>query len=959
MLSSALFNTLQSDEGSSSGGKFRRSAKSSFLPVELASKKNTHLALDFGAIATVPSDEVHPQLSFDNNSTTTVEEEPFDSPKNNKNKKALQRQRQQAQQQQQINRNRATPSPTLSPSNGVANTINIKKTPPLATKTAPQPQKAEHLPKLEIINAPSIEIDRSSPSPHNPHDDSTLTASDAGSLKSAVVPQQPPQADSSQKTKAPSVSSLNYSVSSVSVDPRPPLVATPVTNTHAHVETQSIIEDLDSSMSQLGQERLLDRLDQAASVSTAAGASPASSSKPDSSVAGARSTPPAAIPPPSPSKAAAFTTATNNTIYNTSNGKIVPLKPPPSLPPKPPRSKSSSLNNSRDSQQSSLSPQEEARILKQYEERLLQGGDFLNESGSTAASGNSGDLAMKLLSRLEEANADPQFLSDHHAQDPPLVMTTSFGSAAGMNAAVPVVARRPSNDKGAGDSGTINQQQRRPSNSSSSNASNPYAGFMVGGEPSKDRSHSRSAGGTYQKKMSTLHDGSNNNDIREDEDSKMSGPKINYQYSQDNEFENSILSPASVYSNSRAGSTVGDSHHHSKKRSEQQQRARKHEHHPRSPKNLYRSDAINAFLERADCMAPESQTMGSPARVRRNVSPGTAPSLAEGEYDDEDSNPVLEDDHQPRKLVSDEFLNIVTSGCTGLPNPAAKEAIAEKLVALEAGWSGFRTQVSGKMQDLEESWQNWNLNSLLKFPSPKGKGSEDVDPDEEGARENATAAAMDGTTVTVAAMGSTTVLTTPPSMSVAKKERMAHARKTRGGGITPMNMFLEEEEDLAAQAVELTLNNMDSVPKGHLDTSQDQVTLGVLKELRSARYGKDGAVAEAEKIAMGSEEHDVPLSLKNTLADISLIEDSEGEATGHGAHQNKNQHHVSCLDASREDSEGGKIVLDATEWDPVESSDTDIHVDLSSDPIKQDGFFYKHKGKGKILRSPTSVLVEI
>lgn len=946
---------IQSDEGrSSGGGKFRRSAKSPFLPVELASKKNTHLALDFGAIATVPSDEVHPQLSFDNNSTTTVEEEPFDSPKNRRNTKALQQQEKQAQQQQQKNRNKSTPSPTLS-LNGAANAnANFKKKTPLATtKAPPQPQ---HPPKMEIIKGPYIEVDRSSPGPHNRHDDSTLTASDAGSLKSAAVPPPPPPANPSQKTKAPSVSSatvssLNYSVSSVSAEPRkeatPPLFATPVTNNSAHVETQSIIEDLDSSMSQLGQERLLDRLDQAASVSTTAGASPASSSKTDPSAGTTKSASPATISPPSPSKVA----ATKNTIHNTSNGKLVPLKPPPSLPPKPPRSKSSSLNNSRDSQQSSLSPQEEARILKQYEERLLQGGDFLNESGSTATSGTSGDLAMKLLSRLEAANADPQFLSDHHDQDPPLVMTASFGSAAGMHAAAPPVARRRSNDIGGGDSGIVNQQQRRPSNSSSSNASNPYAGFMAGGDASKDRSHGRSAGSTYQKKTSTLHDGGSKNNIHEDEDSKMSGPKINYLYSQDNEFENSILSPASVYSNSRAGSTVGDSqHNHSKKRNEQQHRAQKHEHHPRSPKNLYRSDAINAFLERADCMAPESQTTGSPARVRRNASPGTTPSLAAGEYDDdEDSSPVEE----PRKIVSDEFLNIVTSGCTGVPNPATKEAIAEKLVALEAGWSGFRTQVSGKMHDLEESWQNWNLNSLLKFPSPKGKGNTGADPDEEGARENAM------TTVTVAAMGSTTVLTTPPSMSAAKKQHMARARKTRGGGITPMNMFPEEEEDLAAQAVEMTLNGMTSVPKEHLNTSQDQVTMGVLKELRSARYGKDGVVAEAEKIAMGSEEHDVPLSLKNTLADISLIEDSEGEAAGHGTNHNKNQHHAPCLDASREDSEGGKIILDATEWDPVEASDTDIHVDLSTDPIKQGGFFYKHKGKGKVLRSPTSVLVEI
>ena len=897
-----IVSSDQSDSDSGSNGKLRRSVRSSFIPIEKANQKSANLAMDFGELVQSPTDE------FDITSNRSVEEEEdiFNCPKTKAKPKSnlskLTKLKDTSNgtsspllQNASATRNSGAISPAFLVDSSTAKAVagNVKDIAPKAEK--PSPTALPVVPvlpgKKEETTSPTIEVDRCNSAYHQSHDDSTLTASDAGSLKGFAS--SPPR-----KATVPAIAiSVTTQHGETTVDtlqnPVSPNISDTTTRSstvaksmqqlqqqqHDMALTQSIMEDLDSTMSGIAQEKLLDRLDQVASSTCSSNIQPATYT--------------------SPSKSAPKT--------------IVALKPPPSLPPKVPRYSKCDLSTSRDSQssQTPLSPQEEARILKQYEERLLQGGNFLNESNSTAASGTSDNLAMKLLSRLEQASTDPEFLSNHHGKDPPLASSTSFGSLSrppckvGVPSVAVAVSARPAAPQ---------KQQQRPNTSSFLNAADAYAAFMdTGAESTKDRSSS------FFKQSRPLP-GYNENTTGDT--SKSSGSKLNYLYSQDNEFENSILSPPSVCSNSAVG-TMDCSHFASKSNSKARPQ-------PRSSKKLYRSDAINAFLERADCTGSDPQTIDSPHRSNRDRNSGS-PLLTEQDVEDTDDSPV---EDQPRKMTPNEFLNLVASGCSGVPN---KEAITEKLVAFEAGWSEMKTQVNEKIQGLEESWQNWNLNSLLQFPSSHKAEEGDLSKTEfEAARTSKT-------------MGCTTVLTTPPSMTTAKQQHVPEKRKSRER-FTP-----QEDSVVAANEIELCLNDNEKAPAAALpmDTSQDQVILGVVEELRNSKYGRD-----AEKIVIGSEEHEVGLALKNALADISLIDDANNVSEASSSQGGENK--LSCLESSREDSEGGKVILDV-EWDAVEASDDNIQVDLSdlNAVMKQDGNVYKAKQQTKTLRSPTSVLCEI
>ena len=350
---------------------------------------------------------------------------------------------------------------------------------------------------------------------------------------------------------------------------------------------------------------------------------------------------------------------------------------------------------------------------------------------------------------------------------------------------------------------------------------------------------------------------------------------------------------------------------------------------------------------------------------------------------EQDDNPVEQQQEDEEKtIVSDEFLSMMTSGCTGVPNPAAKEAMREKLVALEAGWSGFRSQFNEKIQSPEESWQGWNLNSLLNFNSPsKAEGQVATETKDECKEATDPLPAVTPTT-----MGSTTtVLTTPPTRSTVKANNHIHPQ------MTPKAMF---PEDPALPEVEL-IQAEDSIVgliKSPVSMdAEEEVVLGVVRELERARRQtprKDKTVDASheliEKIVIGSTEHDVPLSLKNTLADISMIADGNNNS-GNGntsASSCSSRPSKQILDYSREDSEGGKVILDAAEWDPVDSSEAGEEVgeevfapvEVVSElptttepqpgqqlPNKSSGFgFFKRKSRGKKKsQSPKSVLMEI
>jgi hypothetical protein len=663
--------------------------------------------------------------------------------------------------------------------------------------------------------------------------------------------------------------------------------------------------------------------------------------------------------------------------------KIQPLKPPPVRPPKAPRSRTQTST--------AIPTTRRTEILKQHEQRLLQGGDFLNESGSaTVVSSDDTDLAMKLLDRLEAANKDEELMEQHHSEDPPIALAvTSFTSSARIDP-------RAANSASSNSSSSAAIPQSCHSSSSATRSSGPYAACNTESDKSKSGSSSMqpaqaapppSASSLFSnlegqaEYKETEYDEAAEvlTDQESEHENDQRTPKINYLYSQDKEFENSILSPsASEYSQN----TKLMNNTHGSSRASFAAQAR------------YRSDAINDFLEQGPC--PKDCTRPEPPVTTAQTHDIVGPLVqaiphARGHFvdaeadkagaDADDYDPTTEASTGPQ-IVSDEFLNMMTAGCTGI---GGRQAISEKLVALEAGWSGFTSSVNEQMQQLEESWRTWNLDSLLKFSSPVKRAPHD----NEGASHGYDIVSSNSATAmnTSTALGSTSVMTTPPSTAATSKWRQqtnAPAAAADASAVFAVECesdvlnaatALEEQCEQERQDRQISSENCGGVGefKEKTPSEEDEVVKAVAWELgrsrsRGSRVSKDkdetnkfcmypgassGAGAGTEKkIAI---EHEIPLSLQKTLADISMIEDP---GNSHNNTSTESSPRKRRLETSREDSEGGKVVLDAAEWDPVEPSDADsVDVDLSTES-KGKGSFFKHK-TGTVLRSPTSVLVEI
>jgi hypothetical protein len=145
------------------------------------------------------------------------------------------------------------------------------------------------------------------------------------------------------------------------------------------------------------------------------------------------------------------------------------------------------------------------------------------------------------------------------------------------------------------------------------------------------------------------------------------------------------------------------------------------------------------------------------------------------------------------------------------------------------------------------------------------------------------------------------------------------------------------------------------------------------------------------KIMIGSTEQDVPVSLRNSLAEISMIAESRTNASHNSSSSpsSRSRRPKSYLDSSREDSEGGQVMQDAVDWDPVNSTDDEsvygqhaakaALVRAERNPLPPfanptnsaskrlgSGFFFRRRkssGSGKkkknMQSSPTSVMAEV
>jgi hypothetical protein len=207
-------------------------------------------------------------------------------------------------------------------------------------------------------------------------------------------------------------------------------------------------DDVDTSISVVVQERLLDRLDLAAIMSP----------KTSSSVV------PVSYPTflqQEPNNDTIHSTPSVATV-NISTGNILGKKkssisPPHPLPPKMPRKQEQErlpvIEFDHQDNGGTCTMAKTSQNLKQYGERVLegiQGGEFLTESydeyNDVTSTTSKADLPRKLLERLEAATADDEekFMADHHDQDPPLQMarTTSFGSSTIASAATSVASFR-------------------------------------------------------------------------------------------------------------------------------------------------------------------------------------------------------------------------------------------------------------------------------------------------------------------------------------------------------------------------------------------------------------------------------------------------------------------------------------------------------------------------------------
>lgn len=686
-------------------------------------------------------------------------------------------------------------------------------------------------------------------------------------------------------------------------------------------------------------------------------------------------------------------------------------------------------------------------VLKEHQERLLlQGGDFLDESHDDHASLTAQpELAIKLLHRLEAAQADDQLMMDHHHQDPPLQMSNSvsFGSSTIATLRSTSMTRNSSlARKASSASSTIATSQ-----SYIPNNNNPYAGLTISEgidlPLTEQTSHSMSAATELllEVEEEVKADAVVPETVQDEEDDlvvviveddqtraksldEQSGAKsLCYLYSQDKEFENSILSPSTTHV-----SVMHQSHQTIPEAA--------------TPSHRYRSDAIDAFLEEAQHKINTSCSKDHCVQVMEAAATGV---LDGGGVEEDDidgvavapcSKPSLEDEavdtgirneDDGKTMVSDDFLNMVTSGCTGVPDVAAKEAMKEKLVALEAGWSGFQTKFQERLQSMEDSWQGWNLNSLLRFPSPTKAAAKDKASAKEETESEATAT-MDDVEKTMdyaektqelpntkavaeateantpTTVGSTTVQTTPPTMSTLKMQSstqpgMDKDKKHALDQLIPKNVFPDilPEVELINQPDSSVVGVMKNPSMMDVADVDEEVVLGVVRELEKTRirssscnkrYEDEEALMMSnkaydqdvgmERIEIGTTDRDVPLSLKHTLADISIIGDSGNPNTSGGSSCSRPLSQRPALDSSRDDSEGGKILLDAAEWDPVNSSaeveeeevPESTHATVHEAPrgrrasekeksSKPGGFvFFKRKRSKKKLQSPKSVLAE-
>ena len=610
--------------------------------------------------------------------------------------------------------------------------------------------------------------------------------------------------------------------------------------------------------------------------------------------------------------------------FNNTNGSKIPsTKVPALLPPKAPRKQLPS--NSSITEEERV---EEKEHFKQIEKQLMKGGDFLDESGySGDAECGGGELPIQLLYRLEAAAAAEKKLMHslhYEEEDMPLLlmnrteedMSNSFSELPAVQA--PAV-----------------QAPEISSTKANPDASSPQAASIseTAETSVKERAAERSDAITVTRSLLEDEEEEEENENDDDEREKENENnlfKLPYLYSQDK--ENSILSLMTAAIPSPEAAAANEKSLP-----------------PTSPQNFYRSGAISA------CCTLGTEAKASPFfddSKDHNQDEIKDPEPAEGTDDKANLDGKTKDSP---KIVSDGLLNIMTSGCTGA-NPAAKEAITENLVALEAGWSGIRTTVNERMTDLEESWRSWNLNSLLQFTSPKKTAPEEtaievsIDLD-------------DDKCTTPITMGKTTILTTPPSLATGQPHVSRKNELCCGENITPKAIF----------KTDLFPNKLpgDSFPKGHpmhavlsaLSMEKEESATyhatpdEVLAEFLAAPHDEGASTNEdlEKKIQIGTTESDVPFHLKNQLLDISVVEPRSNSSSP----QNK-QNQRKALEISRDDSEGGKVILDADEWDPVEPDDDEsVELDLSREPVKKDGFFYKQKKGGHVIRSPTSVLIQI
>jgi hypothetical protein len=867
-------------------------------------------------------------------------------------------------------------------------------------------------------------------------------------------------------------------------------------------------DDGDTSISVLMQERLLERLDLAAIISP----------KTNSSVTQAAYSSPF-IQHGSNHDTLQLTPSVPVSTVNISTGSIVGKKksllaPPRPLPPKAPRKQEQErlpeMEFDHQDNDGTSKMAITSQNLKQYGERVLegiQGGEFLTESydeyNDVTSPTPKADLPRKLLERLEAAtkDGDEKFMADHYDRDPSLQMphTTSFGSSTIASAATSVAsfrkhrvgsnvtstsahshssATRKSAScswSGASRSTTVVTNVSNQNAASNPHGNMSYASFNMSAADDNDapivkemvssdkylvQQDRTTQNGTHGAALATVVDDSDAEDqiiadhaanFRSSIDAQKAQEEADelvqllYLYSQDKEFENSILSPT----NSPGPAIAGDptpSH---------------------SPRLLYRSDAINSFW---DCL----EQIDHKGSTNQKFCPSVASSFAHALDDDHSADAYAgyaDDDADAASIVSEKLLNLVTSGCTGVPNPAAKEAIAERLVALEAGWSGFRTQVNERIQYLEESWRSWNLDSLLKCP-PLAKSTRtdatscdvdvpdtanilsETDPVKEELVEAGptTNREPNDCVITPTTAGSTTLVAAP--LSVPPSQRLPSLSRD-GFAMTPETMaatlehasipdgLVQQRHECIKEANGAMIRGTAIPPKAQtiqlpsLMTIDDVVVTGVVKEVErsgsnhSAKsvgiareqqaasletgdnlpsaaeadsfareqqpetpHLRDGVTSAANnesvelKIMIGSTEQDVPVSLKNTLAEISMIAESHTNASHYSSSSpsSLSRQPKPYLDSSREDSEGGKVILDVADWNSTDDESVyGQHAAKASlvraennplppfaDPVntasKRIGsrFFFRRRkssGSGKkkkgMHRSPTSVMAEI